>query len=539
MTKELLKENKRKEFQVHMHSNDGWFDKPSEINNASDIGHASPIRDFYKDQTIFITGATGFLGTLLVEKLLRCCPHIHKLILLVRSKKSASVEDRIRDHFNDEIFDRMRLTNPAYSEKVNIVCGQLDADGFGLSSADEKLLTAQTSIVFHIAATVRFDEPIRTAYDINVRGTQTAIALAKKMPRLKSFVYVSTAYSNCDRPLVKEEFYPPTLTAKELSLLVNFSSDEEIAILKEHLIDRKPNSYTLTKAAAEDLIREESHELPICVFRPSIVFPTLEEPMPLWIKGFNGVLGLCVAGGTGLLRATLVKTDITVDIVPADRTINAMTALAWYQTSQPGLGHQKVFNFVSYNDNNVNLKEFLDFEKRVTLAGEESCDKVFWKFGFTYTSNVTLYYILFYMYHIIPAIVVTCAEKLTHRKPLIMTIYRKIFFYVKTLAYFSLNEWQFENDNTRAMVAGMTEEDRSWCDSSVANFRWESMFLNIPRTCGKYLLKEPLTKEHYQTKIIYLVWADDCLRLILKFSALYVFLDFVAHMINYYSRDTF
>lgn len=277
LTEELSKVEEKIQFQINTYNVKNNFENQNFIID-------SPIQEFYKNQTIFITGATGFIGTLLVEKLLRCCPQVRKLILLVRKRGSKSIDERVRDYFSDEVFDRMRLENPNYAEKVDFVCGHLDADSCGFTPTEETRLISQTSIIFHVAATVRFDEHIRNAYNINVQGTQTMLALARKMPRLKSFVYVSTAYCNCDRSFIREEFYPPTFTAKELSILIKNSSDAEMAILKDHLIDKKPNTYTLTKATAEDLVREAAEELPISVFRPSIVFPTLQEPFPLWVS---------------------------------------------------------------------------------------------------------------------------------------------------------------------------------------------------------------------------------------------------------------
>ncbi|KAI5692808.1 hypothetical protein M8J75_001593 [Diaphorina citri] len=359
------------------------WDKLDKEDDAEDIiwddNTPSPIQEFYKDQTVFITGATGFLGSLLVEKLLRCCPQIRKLILLIRKGKSNSVDERVRDYFNDTVFDRLRLTNPNYHEKVDIVTGHIDAQNFDLTPHEEHLLISQTTIIFHIAATVRFDEHIRTAYNINVRGTETALALAKRMKRLKSFIHVSTAYCNCDRKYIAETFYPPVFTAKELSIILQHSSDEEIALLNEYILGGKPNSYTLTKATAEDLVREVAQELPICVFRPSIVFPTLQEPMPLWNKGSNALITSCYTSGTGLLRVSLMDSNIAIDIVPGDRTINAMTALAWYHsTQQPNKERPTVFNYVSYNDNRLGLGEFLSVALKHAFAAEESCPGILW-----------------------------------------------------------------------------------------------------------------------------------------------------------------
>lgn len=57
----------------------------------------SAIQNYYKGCGIFITGATGFLGMGLVEKLLRCCPDSGKIYLLVRPKKGKAIEERLED----------------------------------------------------------------------------------------------------------------------------------------------------------------------------------------------------------------------------------------------------------------------------------------------------------------------------------------------------------------------------------------------------------------------------------------------------------
>nr|XP_054762145.1 uncharacterized protein LOC129268642 isoform X2 [Lytechinus pictus] len=44
------------------------------------------VGDFYAGKTLMITGATGFIGKVMLEKLLRCCPDIRKVFLLVRTE---------------------------------------------------------------------------------------------------------------------------------------------------------------------------------------------------------------------------------------------------------------------------------------------------------------------------------------------------------------------------------------------------------------------------------------------------------------------
>lgn len=64
---------------------------------------SSEIQDFYNDTNIFITGGSGFLGSLLIEKLLRSCSGVSRIYLLIRDKKGKSPETRIKDLFNEVV----------------------------------------------------------------------------------------------------------------------------------------------------------------------------------------------------------------------------------------------------------------------------------------------------------------------------------------------------------------------------------------------------------------------------------------------------
>jgi alcohol-forming fatty acyl-CoA reductase len=55
------------------------------------------IQEFYKDKTIFITGGSGYMGKVLIEKLLYACSDVKELIVLMRPKRGKSEGQRIAD----------------------------------------------------------------------------------------------------------------------------------------------------------------------------------------------------------------------------------------------------------------------------------------------------------------------------------------------------------------------------------------------------------------------------------------------------------
>jgi thioester reductase-like protein len=58
------------------------------------------IIEFYRGQNVFVTGATGFMGKVLLEKLLRSCPDVGNIYVLIRPKKGKTPSDRVKDIVN-------------------------------------------------------------------------------------------------------------------------------------------------------------------------------------------------------------------------------------------------------------------------------------------------------------------------------------------------------------------------------------------------------------------------------------------------------
>jgi fatty acyl-CoA reductase len=52
---------------------------------------------FFEGQNIFVTGATGFLGKVLLEKLMRMCPDVGNIFVLVRPRKGMEPSERVQN----------------------------------------------------------------------------------------------------------------------------------------------------------------------------------------------------------------------------------------------------------------------------------------------------------------------------------------------------------------------------------------------------------------------------------------------------------
>lgn len=259
-------------------------------NNNNSSGY---IKDFYDDATIFVTGGTGFLGKVLIEKLLRSCDGVRSIIILLRPKRGLSCEQRFAEFTKNPVFERIRKKTPERMNKVEYIFGDINLPQVGLGDQDLQRLTEEVSIVFHVAATVRFNESLQDAANLNTLGTKRIMELCTKMNCLKSIVHVSTAYSNPLRKNVGELVYPPHCPVNEDVFLkcINVLPGEVFNMMTDKFQGQHPNTYTLTKSMAEQIVAGFGQTLPISIVRPSIVTSSIEEPFPGWIDNVYGITG--------------------------------------------------------------------------------------------------------------------------------------------------------------------------------------------------------------------------------------------------------
>ncbi|XP_011858811.1 PREDICTED: putative fatty acyl-CoA reductase CG5065 [Vollenhovia emeryi] len=64
------------------------------------------IPTFYAGRCIFITGGTGFMGKVLIEKILRSCPDVANIFVLIRPKKELSINDRLKKMLDNKLDGR-------------------------------------------------------------------------------------------------------------------------------------------------------------------------------------------------------------------------------------------------------------------------------------------------------------------------------------------------------------------------------------------------------------------------------------------------
>lgn len=125
------------------------------------------------------------MGKMLIDKLMRSCPDIENIYLLVRPKKGKDIHTRLEEIFEDPVFSILREQMPKFTHKIVAIAGDCSLAGLNLKITDRQKLISNVQIVFHAAATVRFDEKLKLAVNINVHGTRELMELCSHIPKLQ------------------------------------------------------------------------------------------------------------------------------------------------------------------------------------------------------------------------------------------------------------------------------------------------------------------------------------------------------------------
>lgn len=331
-------------------------------------------REFHllDEANVLLTGATGFLGQALLEKLLSAYPMI-RIWVLVRGHDAVSASQRMDDLMRKPVFQRWQESAGArewqriVKERVTIIDGDLST----------MTIPSDIDVVMHAASTVSFDPLIDEAFDTNVAGVVTlyeALSAAQADPHV---VHVSTAYvAGLRKGIVPEtalihiaDWRAELASARTVRAEVERDSRRPEILRKtsiqawhqhgkagpqsvarsaeenrEYWITQRmieygrararslgwPDAYTFTKAlgerAAEELWAGTGHRLSIV--RPAIVESALRHPYPGWIDGFKMTDPVIIAYGMGILPEYPGLPDSIVDIIPIDVVVNAMLAIA-------------------------------------------------------------------------------------------------------------------------------------------------------------------------------------------------------------------
>ncbi|RZF49251.1 hypothetical protein LSTR_LSTR002872 [Laodelphax striatellus] len=472
----------------------------------------SEIADFYKERTVFITGATGFMGKVLVEKLLFSCPDLKRIYVLIRTKRGIPPALRIEEIFKIPLFERLRRQHPDRLSKVTALEGDVSLEGVGVSAPDRATLVSQVSVVFHLAASLKLEGRLKQLVNTNLQGTQRVLDLCSQMEQLKMMLHLSTAFCHVDVVEMEERVYSGDTDPQDVIAITRWMDAQSLDNVTARLISPHPNCYTYTKRLAETLVDKSRKIIPVSIARPSIVTPAIEEPMAGWVDNLNGPMGLLVGGGKGVIRTMHCRGELCAQVIPVDKAINAIiafvpSAAAIYEKNRNT--ETPVMNITQEGFvDPVTWSEVLEKGKR--LAWENPFEMMLWYPNGSIHASWLMHSICVLLFHWLPAYFIDLMMLVFQQKTFMVRIQTRIQEGLRSLQYFTTKEWKFHNKIMHKLCRSMSAADKkSFPIEAPKDFQLENYLRHCILGARQYLMKEDPATLPRQRKVIKLLYVLD------------------------------
>ncbi|WP_188207910.1 SDR family oxidoreductase [Alkalibacillus aidingensis] len=238
---------------------------------------------------ILITGGTGFLGTILVKRLVQ---KQHQVYVLVRNQSKL---EALYKHFNEQ-----------ERQQIKVVEGDLLDENLGISSSVLAELAKKIDAIYHTAAYLSFDEEERQrVFDINLTGTKRVLELATSLD-VDKFIHVSTAYTLGEQTIGEEKLH---------------STNRSFV-----------NTYEESKCHAEHLVMSYQGQMNVMIMRPAIIIGDSFTGEADTTFGLYGILRTVKLLKKKVERKgepkqnfrLLIEKDTVSNLVPVDFVINML-----------------------------------------------------------------------------------------------------------------------------------------------------------------------------------------------------------------------
>jgi len=242
-------------------------------------------------ETIFLTGFPGFIAERLVEKLASADK---QFFLLVQSQFVDKATEAI---------ERIAQSSGTPLENFAIIDGDITLPQLGISAEDLDDIREEITSVFHLAAVYDLGVDKDTAFRVNLEGTKNVNEFCRKLPNLRRYNYVSTCY----------------VAGKRIGRILERDLEHQAGFR---------NNYEETKYLAEREVENLKSELPVTIFRPSVVVGDSESGETVKYDGIYYLIQY-LRKAPGLLRLINVGNEkVRLNLVPVDFVVDGIAALS-------------------------------------------------------------------------------------------------------------------------------------------------------------------------------------------------------------------
>ncbi|RLM79805.1 fatty acyl-CoA reductase 2-like [Panicum miliaceum] len=283
-------------------------------NAAAGIG----IAEFLVGKNLLVTGGTGFLAKVLIEKILRASPGVGKIYVVIKAKDTEASSKRLQNEVVDtELFKRLQeIHGKDYhgfvAGKLVPVAGNVTEANLGVAPKLADEIVDEVDIIVNSAASTTFDERYDVAMNLNTLGPFRLMSFAHRFRKLQLFLQVSTAYVNGQRQgvvpekpfrlgdTIANELVPGDSSQKKSGAVLDIEAETKLAFnsrrdsedsasftrrikclgLERAKLHGWQDTYVFTKAMGEMVVNCMRGEIPVVTIRPSIIESTLREPFP-------------------------------------------------------------------------------------------------------------------------------------------------------------------------------------------------------------------------------------------------------------------
>jgi thioester reductase-like protein len=247
-------------------------------------------------ETIFLTGFPGFIASRLLRRLAR---EGSRFLLLVQPSFAQRAEAELRNIAEE--------TGRSVSDFV-ILPGDITKPDLGLSPADVQTARSQSNVLFHLAAIYDLAVARDLGLLVNVEGTRNVNQFARSLTQLRHYHYVSTCY----------------VAGKRTGRILETDLRHDAGFR---------NYYEETKYLAEMEVEALKPELPITIHRPAVVCGDSRTGETVKYDGIYYLIRYLLKWPSVLSNFNIGNSDVSLNLVPVDFVVEAMSALARDQHS--------------------------------------------------------------------------------------------------------------------------------------------------------------------------------------------------------------